>query len=109
MPARAPVTDSPWLWFALFSAVGLTALLMTGGKFGNRQASIERKGQARAAVGGGLIVTSDVSGRKTAEKVPEYSQPGMTKVRLKPLAITIGLILAVSVVMLVRERMLLNP
>jgi hypothetical protein len=103
-----PITDSPWLWFALFSAVGLTALGMTGGKFGNRQAGIERRGQARAAVGAGLTVAQDGAGRKTADKVPEYSRPGMTKVRLKPLAITLGAIFAISVAMLVRERLRLD-
>ncbi len=108
MPNQPPITDSPWLWFALFSAVGLTALLATGGKFGNRQAAIERRGQARAAVGAGLTVTEDGTGRKIAEKVPEYSKPGMTKIRLKPLAITIGAVLAVSLAMLVRERLLLK-
>ena len=25
--AKTPITDSPWLWFALFTAVGLAALL----------------------------------------------------------------------------------
>jgi hypothetical protein len=42
-----PITDSPWLWLALFSAVGLSALLATGGKFGKRQSGIERRYQAR--------------------------------------------------------------
>ena len=108
MSDHRPLTDSPWLWFALFSVVGLTALVVTGGKFGNRQAQIERKGQARAAVGEGLTVTQDGTGRKTAENVPEYSRPGMTKVRLKPLAITVGTILVVSLALLVRERLLAN-
>ncbi len=102
------ITDSPWFWFALFSAFGLTALLATGGKFGNRQAAIERREQARAAVNAGLTVTEDGTGRKTAEKVPEYSKPGMTKIRLKPLAITIGAVLAASLGMLARERLLLK-
>jgi len=108
MSKHPPITDSPWLWFALFSAVGLTALLATGGKFGNRQAEIERKGQARAAVGAGLTITEDGTGRKTAENVPKYSKPGMTKIRLKPLAITIGAVLVASLGMLVRERLLLK-
>ena len=99
-----PITDSPWFWFALFTAVGLTALLMTGGKFGNRQAAIERRGQARAAVGAGLTIRQDGTGRTSAEKVPEYSRPGMTKIRLKPLGVTLGALLAVSITMLVRER-----
>ena len=41
--AKTPITDSPWLWFALFTAVGLAALLATGGKFGQWQANIENK------------------------------------------------------------------
>ncbi len=103
--SRSPITDSPWLWFALFTAVGLSALVATGGKFGNRQAQIERKGQARAAVVDGLTIQQDGTGRKTAQKVPEYSRPGMTKIRLKPLAITLGAILFLSLGMLVRERL----
>ncbi len=108
MSEPRPITDSPWLWFALFSAVGLTALLVTGGKFGNRQAQIERKSQARAAIADGLKITQDGTGKKTATKVPEYSRPGMTKIRLKPLAITLGAILAVSISMLARERLQAN-
>ena len=108
MTRQTPITDSPWLWFAVFSAVGLSALLGTGGKFGNRQAQIERKGQARAAVGDGLTIVQDGTGRKSAENVPEYSRPGMTKIRLKPLAITVGAILVVSLTMLVRERLFAN-
>lgn len=105
MPRPAPITDSPWFWFSLFTAVGLSALLATGGKFGNRQAQIERKGQARMAVGDGLTITQDGTGRTTATKVPEYSRPGMTKVRLKPMAISIGLILAFSLTLLAREQL----
>jgi len=104
MSKQQPITDSPWLWFAMFSAVGLTALLATGGKFGKRQAQIERKDQARAAVADGLTITQDGTGRTTAENVPKYSRPGMTKIRLKPLAITLGLVFAFSLGMLVRER-----
>lgn len=77
---------------------------MTGGKFGNRQAGIERKAQVRTALAEGLRVSEDATGRKIAIKVPKYSSPGMTKVRLKPMAITIGSLLIISVVLLVRER-----
>lgn len=104
----SPITDSPWLWFSLFTAVGLGSLLATGGKFGDRQAQIERKGQVRMAVGDGMTITEDGTGKKTATNVPEYSRPGMTKIRLKPLAITLGVILSVSVSMLVREQIRLK-
>lgn len=101
---QQPITDSPWFWFMLFTTVGMSTLLITGGKFGKRQAEIERKSQARTALASGLEITEDATGRKIAVKVPEYSRPGMTKVRLKPLLITFGIIWAVSVVMFVRER-----
>lgn len=105
MPPSEPITDSPWLWFALFSAVGLTALLATGGKFGNRQAGLERKAQARAALAEGLEIEVDSAGRKTATGVPIYSTPQHTQIRLGPLAVTLGLICAASIALLVRERL----
>jgi hypothetical protein len=105
MSNQSPITDSPWFWFALFPAVGLMALLATGGKFGDRQASIERKGQAQeAVVQGNLSIQEDSQGRKSATGVPEYSKPGQTKVKLLPLSILLGMICLVSFVLLIRER-----
>ncbi len=105
MNNQPPITDSPWFWFTLFSAVGLTSLLATGGKFGNRQASIERKGQAHAAIAEGEVsVEVDAQGRKSAAGVPKYSQPGRTKIRLQSLSILLGSICVTSLGLLVRER-----
>ena len=100
-----PITDSPWLWFALFSAVGLVALLATGGKFGDRQAQVERKGQAHEAVVAGIEVHQDGTGRKTVENAPDYSRPGQIKIRLVPLASVVGVVLVVSLVMLIRGQL----
>lgn len=104
MANKPPITDSPWLWFGLFSAVGLIALLATGGKYGHRQAILERKAQARQAVAEGLEVDVDVAGRKTVQDKPKYSEPGQTKIPLAPLGITLGLIFAVCLAMFVREQ-----
>lgn len=106
MQTQTPITDSPWLWFAIFPAVGLVAILATGGKFGDRQANIERQGQARTAVAeGSLEINEDAVGHKSAAGVPQYSQPGETQVKLWPLAITLLIITLASVGMLVRERL----
>lgn len=105
---QAPITDSPWLWFTLFPAVGLIALLATGGKFGDRQAGIERRAQARAAVAEGLDVAEDAAGKKSATGVPEYSAPGETRIGLVPLAATLGVLCAGSLGMLIRERLMLR-
>ena len=104
MTQKSPITDSPWLWFTLFSAVGLVSLLVTGGKYGHRQAPLERKAQARIAVAQGLEVTEDAAGRKTAQKVPKYSEPGRTKIPLTPLAVVLGMIFVVCLTMLIREQ-----
>ncbi|MAT69493.1 MAG: hypothetical protein CMJ58_08200 [Planctomycetaceae bacterium] len=104
--AKPPLTDSPWLWFALFSAVGLSALLATGGKFGKRQAGIERKYQARSAVASGeLQVETDATGTKAAAGAPEYSAPNSTIIPLWPLEILLAVVCAGSVAMLLRQRM----
>lgn len=104
MSKQPPITDSPWLWFGLFTAVGLVALVATGGKYGHRQAGLERKAQARMAVSQGMEVSEDAAGRKIVQGMPEYSEPGQTKIPLAPLGITLGLLFLVCLVMFVREQ-----
>ncbi len=102
---RPPITDSPWFWFSLFTAVGLAALLATGGKFGKRQANIENKYQARSAVASGALeVESDDVGVKKATKAPVYSTPQKHLIPIWPLEIIIGLIFIGSLTMLLRQR-----
>jgi hypothetical protein len=104
---KAPITDSPWLWFSLFLSVGLSALLATGGKFGKRQAGIERQGQARTALAEGMETTEDGLGKKqTTKRPPVYSTPEQTQIRLVPMAVTLGLLLAVSLGLLAREQII---
>jgi hypothetical protein len=106
---KPPITDSPWLWFTLFTAAGLAALMATGGKFGARQANIERQAQARTAIAEGLAVSEDGVGRKATLGVPKYSTPDVTQIRLLPLVVTLGVLCAGSFGMLVRERLFLHP
>ena len=104
-PARKPpITDSPWLWAALFTGVGLAALLATGGKFGKRQAGIENKYQARAAVASGKIAP-DPDGVRAMPvgEAPAYSTAEKTMIPLWPLEIILGAVCAGSVGMLLRE------
>jgi hypothetical protein len=89
----------------LFTAVGLAALLATGGKFGKRQAGIENKYQARSAVASGALeVASDGVGVKKVAKAPVYSTPEKHLVPIWPLEIIIGLIFIGSLTMLLRQR-----
>ena len=108
MTSQSPIIDSPWLWFTLFSGVGLAALLLTGGKLGDRQAEVERKGQAHEAVVEGIEVHEDAQGRKTVENPPDYSRSGHIKIDIGPLQATVGVVCALSLVMFARERFLLT-
>ncbi len=100
-----PITDSPWFWFAIFTAVGLAALLATGGKFGKRQANIENKYQARSAVASGdLEVRPDGAGAQQTAKRPAYSTPEKPLIPLWPLEILLGLIFIGSLAILLRQR-----
>jgi hypothetical protein len=101
-----PITDSPWLWFALFSAVGLAALLATGGKFGKRQAGIERKYQARAAVASGQVQIEETgTGERRAAGAPEYTTPERPAIPIWPVEIILGAICAASFGLLLKQRM----
>lgn len=100
-----PITDSPWLWFALFTAVGLAALLATGGRLGKRQAGIENKYQARTGVvSGDVHVEIDESGAKQVAKRPQYSTPEDPVIPLWPLEIVLAAIFIGSLTMLLRQR-----
>ena len=70
-------------------------LLATGGKFGKRQANIENKYQARAAVASGELQVEEQGGRKLTRGAPEYSTPEAPG-SLWPLEIILGVICAVS-------------
>jgi hypothetical protein len=101
---REPITDSPWFWFALFTAVGLSALLATGGRLGKRQTNIENKYQARAGVASGQVQIEAEGGAKRAAAAPRYSTPEQQVIPLWPLEIVLGLIFVGSLVMLLRQR-----
>jgi hypothetical protein len=102
---RSPITDSPWFWAALFTGVGLAALVATGGKFGKRQANIENKFQARSAVATGAVeIEADSAGVKRTAKGPEYSTPDKQIIPLWPLEAVLGILCAASLALLLRQR-----
>jgi hypothetical protein len=106
MSSQGPITDSPWLWFALFSAVGLAALLATGGKFGKRQAGIERRYQARAAVASGQVKVEETgTGEKRTAGAPEYTTPERPAIPIWPVEIILAVICAASFGLLLRQRL----
>ena len=103
--AQAPLTDSPWFWLLLFALVGIGALAAISGKYGRRQANIERQYQARERITQGDSTSGDTSATQdtVAPSRRPYSMPGETLIPLWPLAVTLGVVSLFAGVMLVRN------
>lgn len=95
--SATPITDSPWFWVMLFSLMSIGALLAIGGKYGHRQAGLERQYQARERVMEGQESAAETNPRP-------YATADDTLIPLWPLAVALGALSALSVVMLVRSR-----
>ena len=77
-PQSSPLTDSSWFWARGFSLMGLVALAAMAGKYGRRQANIERNYQARWRVAEKLTAEnkSDAAGRiERPDAQPSYATP----------------------------------
>ena len=92
---KSPITDSAWFWLVLFSWVGLLILFVMHGRYGQRQARIEKQYQARDRV-----VNDDV-GNPTRR---DYSAPNQTLIPLWPLATLLVGVAAIASIMLYREQ-----
>ena len=79
--SKPPITDSPWFWVLLFSAVGLILMLVFSGQISKRQARLDRQYQARERV-------QDEAVGDPARR--EYSSPENTLIPIWPLAVGPG-------------------
>jgi hypothetical protein len=93
--SKPPITDSPWFWVLLFSAVGLVLLFVFSGQIGKRQARLDRQYQARDRV-------QDQAVGDPARR--EYSSPESTLVPIWPLAAALGGAILLSAEMLRRAH-----
>jgi hypothetical protein len=84
-PGARQITDSPWFWGYLFGTAALVALALAGGKYGPRQAQIEREFQGRQRA------AQNVSGQ---EPDVALSTAQRTLVTLRPLFIALAAITA---------------
>jgi hypothetical protein len=98
-PVRPPITDSPWFWVLAFSLMGLLALFVIGGKYGRRQAGMERQYQARER-----IAAAGPEGAAELSPRP-YATPDDTLIPLWPLSVALGAAAILATIMLVRGRL----
>jgi hypothetical protein len=99
-PSRPRITDSPWFWVLVFSLMAMAALVAIGGKYGRRQAALERQFQARERIAFAETADNDAvdfEGRT-------YATPDDTLVPLWPLAIIMIAVATLAALMLVRGR-----
>lgn len=107
---HAPVSDSPWFWVMLFALMAVGAIVAIGGKYGRRQAGIERQFQARQRIneqqadGNNRANAARTTSEKETASRREFSQPGETLVPLWPLAALLVLIALFAAGMLWRSR-----
>ena len=90
-----PITDSPWFWAYLFGTAALIALALAGGKYGPRQAQIEREFQGRQRA------AQNVSGQ---EPDVALSTARRTLVTLRPLFIALAAITTGAWLVFWRQR-----
>ncbi len=103
----SPVTDSPWFWVMMFSLMALAALTAIGGKYGRRQATIERQYQARTRVAEQQANenNSTADTRTDQQTAPrDFATPADTLIPLWPLAVVLLLVALSAGFMLVRGR-----
>jgi hypothetical protein len=104
---QSPLTESPWFWVLAFSLMGLLALAVVGlgGKYGKRQAGIERQYQARERIAEKRAAENNSAGSARIddqEARRPFATPGHTLITLWPLAILMGLVALFAAAMLVR-------
>jgi hypothetical protein len=104
---KSPLTESAWFWVLAFSLMGLLALAVVGlsGKYGKRQAGIERQYQARERIAEKRVAENNSPGGTRIDDQDArrpFATPGHNLITLWPLAILMGLVALFAAVMLVR-------
>jgi hypothetical protein len=111
----SPVTDSPWFWVLVYSAVPLVALALLSQKYAARQSQLERQYQARERVAeGDPLYSSSAQPAEDAQREPtasykkqvnrrSYSSPNDTLISLKPLIALFLAAASCAAIMLVRQ------
>ncbi len=104
---KSPLTDSPWFWVLAFSLTGLLALAAIGGKYGRRQANIERQYQARERVAEKLTAENNLEGAARLDSLDArrpFATPGDDLIPIWPLAVLLGLVSMMAATMSYRGR-----
>jgi hypothetical protein len=92
---RTALTDSPWFWAFMFSAIGLLGVWAISGKYDDRQKRVEARYEARERI------DANRQGAGAAADDSASLQAGYSSERRVPLHFLAGGLLIVSVVSIV--------
>jgi hypothetical protein len=109
---QSGITDSAWFWVLIFSLMGLVAIFAMHGKYGRRQANIERNYQARERVAEKVAAENNPTEPDRMDNLEvrrDFATPNNQLVPLWPLALLLALVGVVAAIMLYRARSTLIP
>ena len=95
-PESPSITQSPWYWAYVFCTGGLIALVVMGPRYAQRQAQIEKKGQARQQAAQVASGQADVDSPAASETLT---------IVLWPLFVVLGAGLALAWIKLIRDHL----
>jgi hypothetical protein len=104
---KPAITDSPWFWVLAFSLMALLAVVVISGKYGRRQANIERQYQARERIAEDLVAANnqaDVARLDGEGPRREFATPANELIPLWPLAAILVVVAIIAGAMLCRCR-----
>jgi hypothetical protein len=108
-PSGAPrgkpsLTDSPWFWAMVFSAMGVVLLLAISPKYARRQGRLELQYQARQEIARRQVEGTAATRESGAEGSAAPPAPGELIIRLGPLVLLFAVLFAIAAGMLYRAR-----
>jgi hypothetical protein len=106
------ITDSPWFWMMVYSAVPLVGLALLSSKYGERQSRLERQYQGHLAAAekksaqfaGDATINDSAAKTDSTKALRNYSSADDTIIPLVPLTIIFLVIASFAAVMLAREQ-----
>jgi len=102
--AKQSLTDSPWFWGMVFSAMGVVLLLAISPKYAQRQGRIELQYQGRQEIARRQVEGSAATREPGAEGNAAPPGPGELIVPLWPLVLLFAVLFAFSAGMLYRTH-----
>jgi hypothetical protein len=101
---KPSLTDSPWFWAMIFSAMGVTLLLAISPKYAKRQGRLELQYQARQEITRRQVEGSGAMREPGEEGSAAPPGPGELIIPLWPLVLLFAVLFALAAGMLYRAR-----